>query len=103
MKENVPQKKLFRCILAVTLAAGLALPSVGAFAYGSPEETSSDSLTVNDRPLDAGETGTGEALPPESDEHADTSAGGDGVAPDSSAPGDGSENATGGGALLRKR
>lgn len=98
MKENVPQKKLFRCILAVTLAAGLALPSVGAFAYGSPEETSPDSLTVNDRPLDAGETGTGEALPPESDEHADTSAGGDGVAPDSSAPGDGSENATGGGA-----
>ncbi len=98
MKENVPQKKLFRCILAVTLAAGLTLPSVGAFAYGSPEETSSDSLTVNDRPLDAGETGTGEALPPESDEHADTSAGGDGVAPDSSAPGDGSENATGGGA-----
>ena len=32
MKENVPQKKLFRCILAVTLAAGLTLPSVGAFA-----------------------------------------------------------------------
>ena len=98
MKENVLQKKLFRCILAVTLAAGLTLPSVGTFAYGSPEETSPDSLTVNDRPLDAGETGTGEALPPESDEYADASAGGDGVAPDSSAPGDGSDNATGGGA-----
>lgn len=99
MKENVLQKKLFRCILAVTLAAGLTLPSVGVFAYGSPEETSPDSLTVNDRPLDAGETGTGEALPSDSDEPADASADGDGVAPDGSVPGDGAENVTGGGRL----
>lgn len=63
MKKNVRELKLFRCILAVVLAAGLTLPSMGTLAWGEGDESASDFLEVNDKPLDGEET-----VPAEGDE-----------------------------------
>lgn len=67
MKKNVRELKLFRCILAVVLAAGLTLPSMGTLAWGEGDESASDFLEVNDKPLGGEETvpAEGDELPSE--------------------------------------
>lgn len=67
MKKNVRELKLFRCILAVVLAAGLTLPSMGTLAWGEGDESASDFLKVNDKPLGGEETAPaeGDELPSE--------------------------------------
>lgn len=105
MRDNVRKSKLFRCILAVTLAAGLALPSMGAFAYGEPNEAASDSLEVNDK--SAGDAVDGAVEGAASSDVTDAGASaGDGAAAEPDAPdapnaSEGAENVTGGGCLQR--
>lgn len=67
MKKNARELKLFRCILAVVLAAGLTLPSMGTLAWGEGDESASDFLEVNDKPLGGEETvpAEGDELPSE--------------------------------------
>lgn len=107
MRENAHESKLFRCILAVVLAVGLALPSMGAFAYGEPNDGASDSLEVSDKTADgvegtgAGPDTDGETSPAPGETGSTSNAGegsADGAASGESVPGEGAKSVTGGGA-----
>lgn len=101
MKEIAPQKKLFRCVMAVVLAVGLSLPSTGIFAYGSPEDATFDSLEVDDRvlgDLDAATDEEASPIEPAEGEEGQPSADGK-PTPDESLGFEASDIVTGGGRL----
>lgn len=52
MSENVLESRLLRCAMAVVLAVGLALPTMGALAWGEPEPAGPEALEVSDKPLE---------------------------------------------------
>ena len=52
MSENVLESRLLRCAMAVVLAVGLTLPTMGALAWGDPESGSPEALEVSDKPLE---------------------------------------------------